>query len=135
MGMISLGAALCLGLTLLAQAQPSRREQGRYLVERVGICGDCHTPLGPTGEPVRAKWLKGATLTFLPTMPVPNWAKTAPDLTPGGAVLRSWGEKGLARFLETALDPSGKPANPPMPAYRMKTADAEAVVEYLKSLP
>jgi mono/diheme cytochrome c family protein len=134
MGMISLGVALGLGLTLLAQAQTSRREQGKYVVERVALCGDCHSPLGPTGEPDRAKWLKGTALPFVPTAPVPNWAKMAPDLTPGGAVFKAWGEKGLLKFLQTGTDPSGNPANPPMPAYRLKAEDAAAVVEYLKSL-
>ena len=32
-----------------AEAQPSV-ERGKYLVEVIGACGNCHTPKGPAGE-------------------------------------------------------------------------------------
>ena len=37
-------------------------------------------------------------------------------------------------FFTTGLTPKGTPAGPPMPTYKLKPDDAEAVVEYLKSL-
>ena len=40
----------------------------------------------------------------------------------------------LVNFLKTGNGPFGKPADPPMPTYKMRPEDAEAVVEYLKSL-
>lgn len=40
----------------------------------------------------------------------------------------------MTRFLQTGLTPSGKQPQPPMPAYRFNRRDAEAVVEYLKTL-
>jgi hypothetical protein len=38
------------------------------------------------------------------------------------------------KYLMTGLTPKGTPAGPPMPTYKLKEADAEAIVEYLKTL-
>jgi mono/diheme cytochrome c family protein len=112
----------------------SKVERGKYIVEDVGACADCHTPRGADGQLDRSKWLKGAVLNFQPIEPIKGWHKTSPDLTPGSRLFLKWGEKGLIHFLETGLGPNGNKADPPMPAYHLTSADAEAVVEYLKSL-
>jgi mono/diheme cytochrome c family protein len=122
---------LACACTLLAQVQV---ERGRYLLEEVAKCQDCHTPRGERGEPDKTKWLKGAVLDFQPIQPMPKWHKTAPDLTPAGSLWQRWGEQGLVKFLSTGTGPSGNPADPPMPAYKMKAEDAEALVAYLKTL-
>jgi|SRR5450755_1899441 mono/diheme cytochrome c family protein len=109
-------------------------EYGRYLTVEVGKCQECHTPRLETGQPDKSKWMKGSTLDFQPINDVKGWHKTAPDLTPAGKLWTRWGEEGLAKFLTTGVNPKGNPADPPMPAYKLKQADAEAVVAYLKSL-
>lgn len=123
----------CAAGPLLA-SQMSKIERGRYLVEEVAKCGECHTPKGPDGQPDRSRWLKGAVLDFQPIEPVPGWHKTAPDLTRQGRLWMKWGEKALLNYLMTGLTPAGKPADPPMPAYKLRADDAEAILEYLKSL-
>ena len=130
---LPLAAALVLaaGFSLLGQSSPA--ERGKYLVENVAMCGDCHTPMGPEG-PDRRQWLKGGTLDFAPLHPVKDWHKTAPDLTPSGRLWQRWGEQKLQKFLETGLGPSGHRADPPMPTYKLKSEDAQAIVAYLKSL-
>jgi hypothetical protein len=40
----------------------------------------------------------------------------------------------MLNYLKTGLGPDGKPSDPPMPAYKLKPEDAEAVLDYLKSL-
>lgn len=107
---------------------------GKYLVEEVGKCQDCHTPKLEGGEFDRTKWLKGAVLDFAPLQPVKGWHKTSPDVTPGGKLWAKWGEAALLKYLQTGLTPSNKPAEPPMPAYKLRPEDAEAVVAYLKTL-
>ncbi len=107
---------------------------GKYLLEEVSKCQECHTPKTETGELDKSKWLKGATLDFQPVTPVERWHKTSPDITPAGRLWQRWGEKALLEYLQTGLTPKGKPADPPMPAYKLKKADAEAMMEYLKSL-
>ena len=39
------------------------------------------------------------------------------------------------KFLQTARNPRGGKAGPPMPAYTVSAEDAEAIAAYLKSLP
>jgi mono/diheme cytochrome c family protein len=132
-----MGKIWLLGLTLMlalsfAFAQSSAVEQGSYIVNNVAMCGDCHTPKLPNGQPDEARRLKGAEIDFAPLRPVPNWAKKAPDLTSGGQLW--WSQQQLATFLETGRNPKGNFARPPMPPYRMRPQDAQAVVEYLKTL-
>lgn len=108
---------------------------GKYLVEEIAKCQECHTPRLESREFDKTKWLKGAVMEYAPIKPVQGWHKTSPDLTPSGRLWSRWKEEALRKYLETGIAPNGKPADPPMPAYKMKKADAEAVVEYLKTLP
>lgn len=110
-------------------------ERGKYLVESVGACQTCHTAKLESGELDKSKWLKGAELDIQPLTTIPKWHKKAPDLTASSDLFKRWGPEGLVKFLETAKNPRGNPADPPMPAYHMTHADAVAVVEYLKTLP
>lgn len=119
----------------LVHAQNDKVARGKYLVENVALCGDCHTPKLATGQPDETKALKGAALPFQPIQPIPKWNAAAPDLTPRSLLWKRWGESGLLKFLQTALDPRGQPADPPMPAYKFSAQDAEAVIAYLKTLP
>jgi mono/diheme cytochrome c family protein len=118
----------------LVRAQDGQAARGRYLVENVALCGDCHTPTLPNGLPDLSRFLKGAALTFQSIQPIPKWNANSPDIAPGGAVWKNWGEGGLRKFLQTGLGPRGHPADPPMPSYKFSAQDAEAVVAYLKTL-
>jgi cytochrome c553 len=113
-----------------AMAQPALVAQGDYIVNAVGGCNDCHSPMGPNG-PIPGRQLTGAQLGFAPIAPVPGWAPVAPPIAglPAG-----YTEAQLATFLQTGVKPDGKTAGPPMPAFRMKPEDARAVAAYLKSL-
>jgi mono/diheme cytochrome c family protein len=105
-------------------------ERGKYLVERVAMCIDCHSPRTPTGEFDQKRWLQGSVLDFAPRHPIPNWT----DIAPAIAGLPGYTEEEAVRLLETGLGPNGKPLRPPMPPYRLNHEDALAVVAYLKSL-
>jgi hypothetical protein len=58
----------------------SEVERGRYLVEEVAKCPECHTPRNTRGELDHQAWLQGATIGILPVQPIPNWAPRAPAL-------------------------------------------------------
>jgi mono/diheme cytochrome c family protein len=122
------------GPSLRAADSDDRIERGRYLVDEVAKCGDCHTAMDEKGVLDRSQWLKGASINVAPVRPVEKWHKVAPDLTSSGRLFERWGEKGLTVFLTTGKGPSGHEAGPPMPTYHLKQEDAEAVVAYLKSL-
>src|SRR6202011_6376736 len=81
--------------------------RGKYLVEEVGKCQECHTPRLETGEIDKTKWLQGAEFNFQPIKDVKGWHKTSPNLTPAGKLWARWGEAGLTKFMETGAGPKG----------------------------
>ena len=119
---------------LLAQDSAAVVARGKYLAENVAVCQSCHTPKLESGELDTSKWMKSAVLDIAPLKTIPKWHKTAPDLTPSGTLWKRWGPAALVTFLETAKNPRGNLADPPMPAYHLSHEDAVAVVEYLKTL-
>jgi mono/diheme cytochrome c family protein len=125
--------AVAAGRTLFAQDAVAQR--GKYLVEEVGRCQECHTPKMESGEFDKSKWLKGAKLSVAPIEQIPRWHAQAPDITSTSILWQRWGDDGVVKFLETASNPRGGKADVPMPAYTLKHEDALAIVAYLKSLP
>ena len=57
-------------------------ERGRYLVEEIAKCAECHTPRKADGELDGSAWLRGAPIWIRPVAPIPNWA--GPCSGPGG---------------------------------------------------
>jgi len=106
-------------------------ERGRYLVEEVAKCPECHTPRKPNGELDSTAWLRGAPIWIKPVAAIPNWADHAPAL----AGLPSLTEAQAEKILEDGTGPNGEELRPPMQIYHMAPADARAIVAYLKSLP
>lgn len=131
--------ALLLGyftITVLSAAAQNNQqvEYGRYLAVEVAKCLDCHTPQNEKGELDLSKAMKGKVMEYQPIEPIQGWHKTSPDITPSGRLWGRWGgEAALVKYLVTGLTPKGTQAGPPMPTYKMKQADAEAIVEYLKT--
>lgn len=113
-----------------AQAPAASLGRGKYLVENVARCGDCHSPTNEKGQPIPGKELRGAPLGFKPNAPVPDWADKAPNI----AGLRAWETSDAVKFLMTGIAYNDLPPRPPMPQYHMNKEDAEAIVAYLKSL-
>jgi len=104
--------------------------RGKYLVESVGLCGDCHSPHNEKGEVIPEQRLKGALLPFKPTVPMPVWAEKAVNI----AGLPGWEKDAAIKFMMTGIAYNDLPARPPMPQYRFNQQDAEAIVAYLQSL-
>src|SRR5215468_5343724 len=125
-----LTVALMLIAVVTLSGQSSKIERGKYLVEEVARCQECHTPKTAEGEFDKSKWLKGATLNIAAITPVKGWHAASPDITSTSALWQRWGEDGMAKFLQTAKNPRGGSAGAPMPAYMMKAEDAEAIVAY-----
>jgi hypothetical protein len=67
------GAALALTGWLIAPAlAETPLERGRYLVEEVGKCTMCHTPV-VDGKPDASRHLKGAVLPVQPIDAIRGW--------------------------------------------------------------
>lgn len=112
------------------QASAAKIARGKYLVNGVGLCEDCHTPRDDHGQFIAAKYLQGAPIGFKPIAPMPVWADKAPVI----AGLPGWSDGAAIKFLMTGIAYNDLPARPPMPAYRFNREDAEAVLAYLRSL-
>ena len=141
-GWVGAGVVLLWGTFVLAQSQdhPSRSKagsgggsvaRGKYIVEGVAMCGQCHSPRESDGDPGRSHWLQGAPVPFEPAKPDPNWPLTAPRI--GGTPLPA-SDADMVKLLTTGIWTTGSRLRPPMPQFRMEQSDAEAVVAYLKSL-
>ena len=57
-------------------------ERGRYLVETVAACGNCHTPMGPKG-PIMAKAYAGGLKIVEPGMLTAYATNITPDKETG----------------------------------------------------
>lgn len=129
----ALGAAIAIvvGTTACGTQAASRGladpVRGRYLVERVGMCQDCHSARNQKGEFVPEGWLAGAPLPFVPTVPMP-WAGVAKPI----AGLPTLDDTQAVAFLTTGELPGGRTALPPMPAFRFSVEDARDIVAYLR---
>ena len=122
-----------------AQAHRSGVERGRYLVDHVSLCGDCHTPRNSIGVPIRSLYLAGANKKIgLLGQEVPN---ITPDKETG---IGDWKREDLVELLNSGTKPDldnvqglmyeviqGTPHG-----YKdMKKEDALAIADYLKSVP
>ncbi|MGC2331723.1 MAG: hypothetical protein WA581_09740 [Candidatus Acidiferrales bacterium] len=106
-------------------------DRGRYLVEDVGMCEECHTPRDDEGNLDESRRLQGAAIWIVPVHPNTNWAMRAPALAGFPAFTDAQG----AQILENGIGPNGLAIQPPMHIYHMTPADAQAVIAYLRSLP
>lgn len=106
-------------------------ERGKYLVEEVAKCTECHTPRDAQGELKRDAWLQGAPIWIMPVKKIPNWAERAPALAGFPSLSEEQGE----RVLEHGTGPEGEVLRPPMHIYHMDHEDAKAIIAYLKTLP
>lgn len=100
---------------------------GRYLVKRVMLCADCHTPK-IHGRPDLKRRLQGATLPFVTR---PRDAKFAPSIA---GLPVGWSKAQFVHFMETGVTPSGAHAPHAMSPFRLDVRDANSAAEYLISL-
>jgi len=122
-----------------AQAPKSGIERGRYLVDHVSLCGDCHTPRNSIGVPNRSLYLAGAGKNIGPL------GSAVPNITPDKATgIGDWKREDIAELLISGTKPDldnvqglmeeviqGTPHG-----YKdMKKEDALAIADYLKSIP
>lgn len=132
---LSLAALVLLGGTMRAQQPSSARagagnvEHGRYLVERVAMCYECHSTRDPRGNIVAGTRLHGGPMPMRP--PWPNdWPLQIPRI----AGLPGYNDAEAIRLLtQGAIKRDGTQLRYPMPRFRMTPQDAADVIAYLRS--
>jgi mono/diheme cytochrome c family protein len=105
-------------------------EHGRYIVEHVAMCIECHSGRDAKGNILSSQLYLGAPIPFAP--PWPNdWAMRAPR----NKGLPGYDDAQALRLLtQGAIGRNGENLRPPMPRFRMNVQDASDVIAYLRSL-
>jgi mono/diheme cytochrome c family protein len=101
-------------------------QRGRYLVNVLGHCGECHTPRGMLGQMQLSRAFAGAALSRV----------AAPDITPAGLTSRGWTAAGLRTFLGRGLARQGSAFGDMHPVIMLSTRnltedDLAAAVTFL----
>ncbi|AVO39436.1 c-type cytochrome [Pukyongiella litopenaei] len=114
---------------VLEDAPTPQLERGRYLVEALGHCAECHTPRNAIGGLDRSLWMTGA--------PNPSGKGKIPGIDP---VSLKWSESDIAYYLETGFTPDYDSAGGQMTKVIANMAhlsgeDRAAIAAYLKALP
>ena len=114
-------------------------ERGRYLIEHVAICGDCHTPRNFLGVPKQSLYLAGAGKDKGPL------GEAVPNITPDPETgIGSWKREEIADLLISGTKPDFDNVQGLMYeviqgssyGYKdMKKEDTLAIADYLKSIP
>lgn len=104
-------------------------QRGRYLVEALGHCAECHTPRNGLGGLDRSRWMAGA--------PNPSGRGEIPALTPDKL---TWSATDIAYYLQSGFTPDFDSAGGSMAKVVTNTAklpaeDRQAIAAYLKALP
>lgn len=114
---------------VLAEAPTQELERGRYLVEALGHCAECHTARNALGGLQRGQWLAGAAN--------PSGEGRIPNITPAAL---NWSEGEIAQYLKSGFTPDFDSAGGSMTAVikntaKLSDADRAAIAAYLKAIP
>jgi mono/diheme cytochrome c family protein len=133
MGQVSVAIALLLVLFAAPVGAETRLERGRYLVETLAGCGNCHTPRGPNGPLNDKKFAGGEIIKHEDfTAVVANFT---PDPETG---IGRWTDRQIITAIREGQRPDGSLIGPAMPSrsYRqLADEDVEAIVVHLRSVP
>lgn len=103
-------------------------EHGRYLVERVVMCFECHSARDAQGNIAPATRFMGGPLPVRPPWPA-DWPLVAPRI----AGLPGYADELAIRLLtQGAIKRDGTQLRRPIPPFRMTRQDAADVVAYLR---
>jgi hypothetical protein len=106
-------------------------EHGRYLVERVAMCVECHSGRDARGNIIETERYMGGSIPFAPSWPN-DWATRAPR----NKGLPGYNDVLALRLLtEGSIGRKGEQLRPPMPRFHMTRQDAADVIAFMRSLP
>lgn len=114
---------------VLADASTPELERGRYLVEALGHCTECHTSRNLLGGLQVSRWMGGA--------PNPSGDGRIPNIT---SAALGWSTSEIAEYLKSGFTPDFDTAGGSMAAVvrntsKLSDADRAAIAAYLKAIP
>jgi mono/diheme cytochrome c family protein len=130
-------ALVIISASLLSLAGPGHcetaLEHGRYLVEVIAACGNCHTPKGPNGALPNKKFAGGDVIRHH------DFTAVVPNITPDRETgIGKWTDEEVVLAIREGRRPDGSLIGPAMPfrSYRdLSDDDVRAVVAYLRAVP
>jgi mono/diheme cytochrome c family protein len=114
-------------------------DRGKYLVDHVLLCGVCHTPSLPNGDPDASKYLAGSRSYDFEDVDGTIITVNAENLTshdPEG--LHAWSDGQIRTAVTKGVDDEHYAIYPimPYPEYSMLTpADVDSIIQYLRTVP
>src|SRR5688572_21171090 len=117
----------------------AQQQRGRYLVDHVALCGDCHTPRNLDGSPDLANYLAGASC-FIDVDPATSGVGclSSRNLTNGAAGLMNRTDQEIKDMFQGGTRPNDAHLFSVMPYWlfaNLTTEDADAIVAYLRTVP
>ena len=133
MGQVFVTIALLFALSAAPARAETQLERGRYLVETLAGCGNCHTPRGPNG-PLKDKKFAGGEI-----IKHEDFTAVVANITPDpGTGIGNWSDRQIVAAIREGRRPDGRLIGPAMPSrsYRqLADDDVDAMVAYLRSVP
>ncbi len=113
---------------ILPDPLTDQQARGRYIVEALAHCGECHTPRNGLGGMETARWMAGG--------PNPSGQGSIPNITPAKL---TWSEAEIVEYLTTGFTPDfdsvgGHMVHVVENMARLPQTEREAVAAYLKKL-
>lgn len=145
LGVVVLSGSAWLGGAVAAQQKPAAKdaapmaaetkgnvEHGRYLVESVAMCGECHSTRDQAGNIVPGTKFKGGPMPA--RVPWASDGNAWPIMAPSIAGLPAYTDIQAMRLLtQGAIRRDGTQARAPMPRFRMSAQDAADVIAFLRT--
>ncbi|MCV2358614.1 cytochrome c [Paucibacter sp. TC2R-5] len=129
-----LGLGLGLGAPAAQARDAALLERGKYLMNGVVACGNCHMARGEQGQPLFEKGLSGG-MVFDEQV----FKAMAPNITPDPETgIGKWTDAQLAKAIREGVRPDKSIIGPPMPIemYRhISDRDLAALIAYMREQP
>jgi len=131
---VGVAALISLSVSPFSFAQNTPVERGKYLVNTVAACGNCHNPRDAKGQYIEDKTLAGGA-----RIPLPQATVFGPNITPDPETgIGSWTDEQVVAAIREGVRPDNSIIGPPMPIemYRhLSDEDVRAIVAYLRTVP
>ena len=119
------------GLVANIETETPAIQRGRYLVEGMAHCGECHTPRNLLGGMKTENWLAGG--------PAPEGEGSIPNITPHADGIGSWSENDLVYSFQSGLTPSFDSFGGSMVSVQdnlsnLSESDLKAIAAYLMAI-
>lgn len=108
-------------------------ERGRYLVNSIVACGNCHTPKTAKGLPDNAREFAG--FKVVDEKPMTAWAPNITQHKKDG--IGAWTDAQIIKAIRDGVRPDGSLIGPPMPFHfyrEISDTDVKAMVAYLRTV-